>query len=132
MTQLFSHYPADLSEVESGGSSTTVLIVVINVIGVIAVLALCLVLRYNAKSAEITPVTEKAKSEAQTKSKARKKKIKHPISPTGLGDKLGADKTFEDQGVVEKKKRRRRKPSKSSPKISYITHHAGERVNVEN
>ena len=99
---------------EAGGSNTTVIVVVVIVVIILLTAAsVFLVWKYNAKSPEVTPSTERQTSGAPTKKKKRKNK--HSSSTTGIGEGPGVVKIGEIPGGEKKKGRRKR--SSSSPKV---------------
>ena len=98
---------------EAGGSNTTVIVLaVIVVIILLTAASVFLAWKYNAKSPEVTPSTERQTSGAPTKKKKRKNK--HSSSTTGIGEGPGGVKIGEIPGGEKKKGRRKR--SSSSPK----------------
>ena len=99
---------------EAVGSNTTVIVVlVIVVIILLTAASVFLVWKFNAKSPEVTPSTERQTSRAPAKKKRRKNK--HSSSTTGIGEGPGVVKMGEIQGGEKKKGRRKR--SSSSPKV---------------
>ena len=96
-------------EEEATGSNTAVtVVVVIVIICILGTASTILVLKYKAKSPEVTPNIEEEKSGPQAETIVKKQKKKQPSSATGMGKGPSAVNAAKGQGLEEKKKRRRR------------------------
>ena len=92
-----------------------IVVVVIVIICLLGAASVFLVMKYKAKSPEVTPSAQKQELGPHVKPGVKQKKNKHSSSTTGMYEGLEAAKAAEGRGADQKKRRRKR--SSSSPKV---------------
>ena len=102
-SHVFSLHFTD-TEGDAGGSNTVVIVVaVIAIICLLGAASVFLVMKYKAKSLEVTPSAQKQELGPHVKPRAKKKKHKHSSSTTGMGEGPEAVKAAAGRGADQKK-----------------------------